>query len=275
MPTWFLPPDFTFAADGPLKLGTVIAHPKKPTLVLTVLGSPNLDIKLPKMSTLIEPNHYHDNSFARSNSFAIWSQFLAFASASVDIDVGSKESLSHSVVDHEIRTFADPLTTETALRIAALPVVQQQMASGLFGKRAVYVVSGVRIAKSSFTIKKERGTHYAGGLSGSGPPIPGPVPLELGAGVAHARETTVTDSYETAPEIVYAYRVHVVRYKRAGVEMELFQSKSAFMTGSGRVDEEELPIVVEGTKEELDADLEEDNDYKETQGEGDDVCISF
>ena len=57
--------------------------------------------------------------------------------------------------------------------------------------------------------------------------------------------------------------------------MELFQSKSAFMTGSGRVDDEELPIVVEGTKEELDADLEEDNDYKETQGGEDDVCISF
>ena len=275
MPTWFLPPDFTFAADGPLQLGTVITHPKKPTLVLTALGSSNLDIKLPRISTLVEPNHSHDHSYARSNSFAIWSQFLAMASASIDIGIGRKESLSHSTVDHEIRTFTDPLTTETALKIAALPVVQQQMASGLFGKRPVYVVSGVRIARTSFTVKKERGTHYNGGLSGSGPPVPGPVPLELGAGVAHARETTVTDSYETAPEIVYAYRVHIVRYKRAGTEMELFQSKSAFMTGSGRADEEELPVVVEGTKEELDADLEEDNDYKETRGGEDDVCISF
>ena len=275
MPTWFLPPDFTFAADGSLQLGTVIAHPKKPTLVLTVLGSSSSDLTLPKTSILTEANHCHVNSHARSNSFGIWSQFLAMASGSLNIDRGSNTSLSHGAVDHGIRTFAEPLTAEMARKIAALPVVQEQMARGIFGKRAIYVVSGVRIAKTSFTVKKEKGRNYTVGLSGSGPPIPGPVPLELGAGVTHARETTVTDSYETAPEIVYAYRVHVVRYKRAGVEMELFQSKSAFMTGSGRVDDEELPIVVEGTKEELDADLEEDNDYKETQGEGDDVYIGF
>jgi hypothetical protein len=44
MPTWFLPPDFTFAADGPIQLGTVIAHPKRPTQVLATLGSPGSGI---------------------------------------------------------------------------------------------------------------------------------------------------------------------------------------------------------------------------------------
>lgn len=275
MPTWFLPPDFTFPADGPLQLGTVIAHPKKPTLVLTTLSSPDSGIKLPKTSVLTETNHVHDKSHAQSNGFSSWVQFLAVASASIKTDVGSSASLSYGAVDHEIRSFAEPLTAETALKIAALPVVQQHIASGVFGKRAAYVVSGVRIAKTSFAVKKEKGTNSTVELSGSGPPTPGPVPLELGTGVAHNQEKTVTDSFETAPGIVFAYRVHVIRYKRAGVETELFQSRGAFMSESGRVDDEEPPVIMEGTKEELDEDLEEDSNYTETSIGDDDICISF
>jgi outer membrane receptor for ferrienterochelin and colicin len=96
------------------------------------------------------------------------------------------------------------------------------MDSGVFGKRAVYIVSGVRIAKTLFTVTKETGASYGIELSGSGPLIPGPVLIELGASLAHNREKTVTDTYDTAPGIVFAYRVHVIRYKRAGVETELF-----------------------------------------------------
>jgi len=275
MPTWFLPPDFTFAADGPLQLGTVIAHPKKPTLVLTSLSSPDSGIALPKTSIITETNHTHDKSHAQSNGFSTWMQFLGVASASASTAIGSSHSTSYGAADHEIRSFAEPLTSETALKIAALPAVQQHMASGVFGKRAAYVVSGVRIAKTSFAVRTETGANYAVELSGSGPPVPGPVPVELGAGVGRQRERAVVDSYETAPGIVFAYRVHVVRYKRVGVETELFQSRGAFMTGSGRVEGGEVPVVVEGTKEELDEDLEEENDYTATLIGGEDVCISF
>jgi hypothetical protein len=275
MPTWFLPPDFTFTADGLLQLGTVITHPKRPTGVLTTLRSLESGITLPKTSLLTETNHAHEKSNAQSNGFGSWVQFFAVASASAKTDVGSSTSLSYSAVDHEIHFFAEPLTAETALKIATLPVVQQHMASGMFGKRAVFVVSGVRIAKTSFTVKKETGTNHTVDVSGSGPPMVGLVPLELGASVAHHKEKSVTDSYETAPGIVFAYRVHIIRYKRAGVETELFQSKGAFMTGSGRTDDEEPPVIVEGTKEESEEDLEEENDYTETSIGDNDVLISF
>jgi hypothetical protein len=273
MPTWFLAPDFTFTADGPLQLGTVITHPKRPTLVLTTLSSSG--IPFPKSSILTEPNHAHERSHAQSTGFGIWTQFLAVASGSVNTNSGSSASFSYGNVDHEIHSFAEPLTAEMALKIATLPVVQQYMAGGIFGKRAVYVISGVRIAKTSFTVKMGTGTNHAVDLSGSGPPIPGPVPLELGASVVHNQEKSVTDSYDTAPGVVFAYRVHVVRHKRAGLETELFQSKSAFMTGSGGADNEEPPIVIEGTKEELEGDLEEEDDYIETSVDANDVCISF
>jgi len=125
--------------------------------------------------------------------------FFAVASASVKTELGSSDTLSYSAVDHEVHSFAEPLTAETAMKIAALPVVQQQMASGMFAKHAVHVISGIRIAKKSFKVAKGTGPDYTVELSGSGPPVPGPVALELGASVAHHRENTVTDSYETAP----------------------------------------------------------------------------
>lgn len=273
MPTWFLPPDFTFAADGPLQLGTVIAHPKKPTLVLSALALSDLGIKLPKTSILTETNHVHGKSHAQTNGFNNWMQLFAIASASANIDVGGSASFSYGAVDHEIRSFAEPLTAEMALKIAALPTVRQHMSSGMFGSRPVYVVSGVRIAKTSFTVKREVGANNTMELSGSGPPVPGT--LELGAGVAHHQQKTATDSYETAPNIVFAYQLHVVRHKRAGMETELFQSKAAFMTGPGRADDEVPPIVVEGSKEEIDEDMEEVNDYTETSLGDSGICISF
>jgi hypothetical protein len=274
MPTWFLPPDFTFTADGPLQLGTVITHPLKPTLVLTTLSSLGSAITLPKTSILTETNHVHAKSQARSSGFGSWMQFAAMASSSVNTNVGSNASLSYGAVDHEIRSFAEPLTAETASKIATLPVVQQHMDSGMFGKRNVYVISGVRIAKTSFAVTKEKGTNYAVDLSGSGPPISGSMPLEIGASVTHHKEKAVTDSYETAPGIVFAYRVHVIRYKRAGVETEAFQSKAAFMNGSA-IEDEEPPIVVEGTGEELDQEYDEEAEYIKTSIGDDDVCISF
>jgi hypothetical protein len=204
-------------------------------------------------------------------------QFFSVTSASVETDMNNSESLDYGTVDHEVRSFADPLTAEAALKIAALPVVKQHIESGMFGKRAVYVVSGVRIAKTPFTFKRVTGTEYTAKLSGSGLAIPEPssLAMELGGSEAHHREKTVSDSYETAPGVVFAYRVHVIRYTRAGIETELFQSQGAFMTGSGREHDDESLVVAEGTKEELDGDLEEENDYKETLIGDNDVCISF
>ena len=43
----------------------------------------------------------------------------------------------------------------------------------------------------------------------------------------------VTDSYDAAPEIVFAYRLSVIRTKRAGIEVELFIDEGAFLTGDG------------------------------------------
>jgi len=64
MPTWFLPPDFTFTSEGPIKLGTVLAHPSQPTLVLASLPGDS-GITLPKEGTITESIHSHEKSASR------------------------------------------------------------------------------------------------------------------------------------------------------------------------------------------------------------------
>lgn len=104
-------------------------------------------------------------------------------------------------------------------------------------------------------MEKEIARNFGGEISVSGPPG-GTVPVEVGAGLSGSRERTVMDSYDTAPGIVFVYRLSIIRIKRAGVEVELFSDKGAFLTGNA-VDSEQPLVVAEATKEELEEDLEE------------------
>jgi hypothetical protein len=76
-----------------------------------------------KTSILTETNYIHDKSHSHSGGLGSWSQLFAVASASIKTNIGSSSSLNYGVVDYEIRSFAEPLTTEIALKIASLPVV--------------------------------------------------------------------------------------------------------------------------------------------------------
>ncbi|KIW24022.1 uncharacterized protein PV07_09761 [Cladophialophora immunda] len=270
--TWFLPPDFTFTTDGPLRLGMVIPHWFKPTTVLAAVGSGTAsDIKLPTTKTIVEPNHIHSRSESRSTSQSLWFKFEGTASASASADIGKSNSIDYSETDHEIQSFSDPLMPETVTAIANLPAVRAQIDSGMFGKRAVYIVSGLRIATSSFTVAKGNSSNFTVTAEGSGPPT-ATVPIEIGGEVKHDGQKKVTDSYDTAPGIVFAYRLNVIRTRRAGVETELFSHKSAFLTGAGDKREEPL-VLVEATKDEIDEDLEEEVEYESVEIGEDELCI--
>ena len=270
--TWFLPPDFTFTTDGPLRLGMVLPHWSKPTTVLAAVGSgPASEITLPAPHIIVEPNHAHNRSKSRSVSLGLWSKFAGIASASESITVEKGTSDDYSATDHEVRTFADPLTPETVTAITNLPAVRAQIDSGMFGKRAVYIVSGLRIATSSFTVTEEATSNFTVEAEASGPPA-GTVPAEVGGSVRHEGQKSVTDSYDTAPGIVFAYQLNVIRTRRAGVETELFSYKSAFLTGPGGKKEEPV-IVVEATKEEIAEDLEEEVDYESAEVGEDEFCV--
>ncbi|KAI0405911.1 hypothetical protein F4802DRAFT_596875 [Xylaria palmicola] len=270
--TWFLLPDFTFTIDGPLRLGMVIPHWSKPTTVLAAVGRGTTgEIELPPETTIVEPNHVHSRSQSRSSSLSMWSTFEGLASILAGSEHGKDNNVNYGETDHEIHYFKDPLTPEAVTAIANLPAVRAHIDSGMFGKRPVYIVSGLRIATSSFTVAKERGSNFTVEAEASGPPA-GTLPVEIGGKARYGAQRTVTDSYDTAPGIVFAYRLHVIRTRRAGLETGLFSHKSAFLTGAAGEAEEPL-ILVEATQDEIDGDLEEEVEYKSVRTGENEMCI--
>ncbi|KAH6982560.1 hypothetical protein EDB80DRAFT_863925 [Ilyonectria destructans] len=120
----------------------------------------------------------------------------------------------------------------------------------------------------------EKGYTRGGGVEGSGPPA-GTVPVEAGADVHGERKKDNIDSWVTAPGIIFAYRLNVIREKKGeNRESEIFSHRTSFMTGIG--DEEVEMEIGEVLLEELLEDPEEDySDLAEHRIGKEDTCISF
>lgn len=135
--TWFLPPDFTFRPDSELALGTVIRHPKRPTLSLASLNAdlpPH--VTLPPVNISSEANHNHGTGSNQSFGAEILSKFAHLAS-SAGLNVMYDKERIFDNVDHEIRTYDSALSPETLEAIMELPRVREYMKYGRFGLRSV------------------------------------------------------------------------------------------------------------------------------------------
>lgn len=141
----------------------------------------------------------------------------------------------------------------------------------MFGNRPVYIVSGLRVATSSFTVTKEQSSNFTVEAETSGPPA-GTLPVEIGGKVKHDGQKTVTDSSNTAPGIVFAYRLHIIRTRKASLETGLFSHKDAFLTGDPGEAQEPL-ILAEATQDEIDGDLEEELEFKSVDIGENELCI--
>ncbi|KAM0420386.1 hypothetical protein ACHAPT_011806 [Fusarium lateritium] len=251
MKTWFLPPDFTFTPDWSLQLGAVITHPGRPT---NVLASPRTDpsIQLPEVQVITEKNHSHSNEISRTGGISLFAKFVEFASGSVSYEASRRNLLQYGNVDHEVRSLVAPFSTDFLASLTSLDSVKEHMESGMVGKRPVYLVSGLRVTNEPFTVTKEKGSGNQAEISASGPT--GPVPVEVGGGLSGGVERAKVDSYETAPGIVFAYRLHVIR-PRGSSQSEMFSSSKAFFTG--KEDSEPMEIV-EVTPGMIGEDLEEE-----------------
>ncbi|KAK4118025.1 hypothetical protein N657DRAFT_464573 [Parathielavia appendiculata] len=241
--TWFLPPDFTFLPEGAIALGRVIPSPRQPTATLASLGpqSDNPTIPIPATTVLVEKGRAFAAETKRSFGFELLAKFLALASASGMADVSWSRNKSFSAVDHEVRTLDGDAFAPAALRaITRLEEVRRHIEGGRFGRRCVYVITGLRVAVDPFTVTDERASKVTGSVGGSGPVPADGVPVEAGGGLSGSNEHTSNRSYQTAPGIVFAYRLHVIRPKgEDDAEGGLFSDRTAFLTGEAGDDDEE------------------------------------
>ncbi|CAK7226463.1 hypothetical protein SEUCBS140593_006248, partial [Sporothrix eucalyptigena] len=245
--TWFLSPDFTFLPDGQISLGSIIPEPRRPTTTLASLADLP-DIVLPNITSIVETGHSFSEETKPSFGFHLFARFLQVASAKTKTDVSWSRSKSFSEADHEVLTYNGVFTPETLKAIVALDEVKQHMNSGPFGKRNVYIISGIRVAVSSFKVTEKTEKKTSASLGGSGSTPAGVVPVELGVSISGGKDSSQEHSYETAPGIVFAYRLHIIRPKGAGGEAALFSDdNTALFTGQNE-DEEEDDVVMEAVE---------------------------
>jgi hypothetical protein len=244
--TWFLPPDFTFLPDSELALGTIIQNPQRPTRSLASLGpdSTHPEILLPKVETLIEVGHSHSRTTNLSICSKLYTRFIEIVSASTSADWSHYKNTSFTDVGLETRVFGQRINEETLQAILGLPKVKKYMKRPVLGNRPVYIISGLRIAKDSFQVARVTDSKVSTSVAASGPATAGALPIEAGGNVDVSSGKNITDAYKTAPGVVFAYRLHVIRERENNeAETELFGHRTAFLTGDGgdeEEDEEEL-----------------------------------
>ncbi|KAK1749396.1 hypothetical protein QBC47DRAFT_151900 [Echria macrotheca] len=274
MPTWFLPPDFTFT-PAKLPLGLVISHPKNPSDIIAFPSS--LSAALPAESSLIEPNHSHSVELSTSVGLSLLARLLDLVSGSANVTKSRRDVVEYGQVDHHVRTFETPLSDAAIRAIVALPKVRDYIRGSLFGRRPVYIVCGLRVATTSFRVETVRESTFAADV-GAEVPIPaGTVPVEVGGRLSGCKERVRMHSYETAPGIVFAYQLCAIKFKgngREGSQGRLFESRDAFMTGDGGGTVDELELV-DVTEEVLDEDYDLPVECKvESVGDGN-SCVLF
>lgn len=279
--TWFLPPDFTFLPDGELSLGTIVKNPKRPTLRLAAVGpnSPLIEIPLPDVQSLVEKGHCHSRTNNASICSKIFDRFIELASSATAVLWSRYKSTTFGGVDLETRTFSKAISSEAFNAIVGLEQVKKYMNRGILGKRPVYIITGLRIARESFSVAYEARSRTETSLAVNASAPTGPIPLEIGANIS--QDMSRRGEYQTAVGVVFAYRLHVIRERRSGdVETELFGHRAAFMTGERNDEGKSIKemVVDEVTAAVLREDLGIEPDFEEftiAEEAQDEICIIF
>ncbi|KAJ5698404.1 hypothetical protein N7462_000409 [Penicillium macrosclerotiorum] len=255
---WFLAPDFTFRKNGTIRLGTVLEHPLRPTQILASQGNGlPADLDLPSKRSFIERNHEHSSDSDMSVGTKLWATFLEVASPAVGMSVDLSRNRDFGKVDHEVWTFDHELGDKCLKDIVTAPKIQKYIESGFLGRKPVYIITGVRITNTAFTVSTGSKTALSVSASAAASDPSGTVPITAGAEGNMRLAKTVGDSYETAPGIVFAYRVHIIRTRGEGeVREELFSHKKAFMTGASGPEIECLEVNLQVLRQDPDESLE-------------------
>ncbi|KAI8711698.1 hypothetical protein NCS52_01434100 [Fusarium sp. LHS14.1] len=241
--TWFLPPDFTFFPEGEIRLGMILKYPDRPTLALASLGPEETPhIPLPAVTTITETGHAHSAGSGRSAGASIFAKFDDLASISGSADVSKYKDREFGTVDHEVRFFSQALSPDALRAVVQLDAVKEFINGSRFGrfrKRPIYLISGLRVAKDSFSVTTTTGSATSVAADASASVAGLGVPVEAGVGVRTGDEKYESHSYNTAPGVVFAYRLHVIRSIDGKAESSLSSGTTAFFTGGDRDDDDE------------------------------------
>ncbi|KAM0262302.1 hypothetical protein ACHAQJ_001771 [Trichoderma viride] len=276
--TWFFPPSFDFFPDGEISLGSIIPYPNRPTFSIATLSSlSDVDI-VPQINTFTEADHNHTRTKSTSLATEVFLKLMNLALEIGNVDVSRFTKTTYGKVDLETRVYSSSLSSGALKTIVELAGVKKHVDNGMFGKRPIYIISGLRIAKDSFEVTSESKWTNLASARVSTSITTGSFSPTTGSNVANKREQKTMDSYKAAPGVVFAYRLHVIRIKKDGhVETELFSHRTAFLTGEAEDEDLEVEWECRGvTANVLLDDMEVDPSFDEYSiGDGEESCIAF
>ncbi|KAF2851861.1 hypothetical protein T440DRAFT_467122 [Plenodomus tracheiphilus IPT5] len=271
--TYLLAPNFTFEPDGPLRIGSIIADPLRPTKILHSFQT----------NPTIAKHVDLDGCYARTDSRAvhgeIWAQFLQTASLDLHIDV-SQDVQTQYTMDSLItlRLKEDP-TDEEATNLVQHPKIKATINAGLTGSAPVYMITGLKIAKGFKMVR--RSERFQEGIFQAS--IPVTEQLSAGAESGLSRRVGVEDASQSSSDIIFAYQLHIIAQRKwwsKQPSVDLYAPKAAFLSETKPATEEnEFGIAAIMPQQVLDIAEENEDERPEvvtlSDGEQNCVCISF
>ncbi|KAI5460319.1 hypothetical protein BGZ63DRAFT_404793 [Mariannaea sp. PMI_226] len=274
--TYILAPNFTLEPDGPIRIGTIIADPYRPTKPLSV------PLTSPTTVTHVDFEYSLSQDNSKSLSGSVWAQFLQTARANIGGAV-SKAALQEYAMDslETVRIKADPTDEEAAERVKD-PKVHAAIRAGLTGAAPVYMITGLKVAKGFRLNKSVTSTHEAN----IGANVPITAEVGAGADIAASIANTVSESSRSGSDIIFAYQLHLIArkgwlHKRVGVDV--FVPKSALLNKEKKaeLEEEEEKVMAQSATESALLEIAEENEddsvrsLEALDGEEACICIAF
>lgn len=219
--SYFLAPSFDYPANGPIALGNIISDPYFPAESLLVGASRVLD------GASQEPNLYasiiegwQDIRAAHNNGrLGVWARFLEIVDTSTAGHWERNTYEDYKCDEMETQYFLPELAyLQTRVADPRVKQVMEMRRGGLGTRRAVYIITGVKIAKGLAIASgagQERGFDAAASVDVT-PLSGGAVPLGVGA---RAKRTAGTQQKTTAKivgDCTFAYQLCKLRFTGIG-----------------------------------------------------------
>lgn len=270
--TYILAPNFTFHPNTSICMGDIIQDPSNPTKPLSSLP----ESSLPPTESHLDYEATIDKTRSQSLQGSVWAKFLSTASAKLGGEASSDVLDKYAIDRLETIYFRKQPTDEEAEDRVKDSKVRAAVNSGIFGKRLLYMITGLKVARG---FRLESGAASQKTAEGS---VEVPVSSKAGFGssVSSRQKDDLQVSYRSGQDIIFAYQLHVITYqgwRAKRVDIDVYKSKAAFLSETDGGEEQDTATICVATGElirELDDGAPMDVSDA-TDGDGHCVCVVF
>jgi len=203
--TYILAPNFTYHPNTSICMGDIIEDPSDPTKPLSSLR----DSSFPSMVTHFDYDVKLSKEKSHSLQGSVWAKFLEIAKEKIGGEVGGG-ALDKYVIDRlETIYFEKQPTDEEAAERIKNEKVQVAMNSCIFGKKPVYMITGLKVARG-FRVESGNISESSKNMSLE---LPASWALSFGSGLSAGSTSNTRQSYRSDQDIVFAYQLHVITCK--------------------------------------------------------------